>query len=153
MKLGTTGTRNIPQAWESEYVERLTAPDMLEWLSQFDGFVTGACIGWDDVFGTTMALTFPEKEHLVIVPADRSRVVEWWHAMPYNNISVMEMPEGTTYRDRNMQIIENCDHLFYCAEYSEDHPKSIRSGTWMTVRIARTVDMPVDGWIINEETE
>ena len=151
--LGTTGTRNIAQNDEPLYVERLTNPEMLFWLSNFDAFVSGACTGWDAVWGSTMRLTFPDKLHFVIVPANRSQIEPWWEAFDLGTVHLILMAKDTDYRARNEKIVEMSTHLYYCADYPEDHGKSRRSGTWMTVRIARKAGIPVHGFVINDVKE
>lgn len=149
--LGTTGTRHIAQNDEPKFVDYLLRPQTHLFLSSFDGFVSGACVGWDAVFGSTMALTYPDKEHVVVVPADQSRVETWWHAFDPGLVKVVYMDDDTSYRDRNTEIVRLSSQLFYCADYPEDHPKSQRSGTWMTVRIARKAGMTPSGIIIHNE--
>jgi hypothetical protein len=75
-----------------------------------------------------------------IVPADRSRVDPYWrdHCDTFE-----EMPSGTDYRARNERIVELSDRLVALPEYPEDDHWSRRSGTWMTVRIARRAGKPV----------
>ncbi len=149
MILGTTGTRSIAQNDEPRWVEYLQDP----WFGQFDGFVSGACVGWDAIFGSTMAVTYPEKKHVVIVPADTSRVERWWEAIDVDSVEVVYMDDGTSYRSRNEEIVRRSSHLFYCADYPESHSKSKRSGTWMTVRIAQRAGIEPTGIIINDGTD
>jgi hypothetical protein len=150
--LGTTGTRHIAESDAPKHVAYLKQPLMHLYLMQFDGFVSGGCIGWDAVFGKTMAQTYPDKQHVVIVPAKRDKVDYWWHKFDPGFVKVIEMPQGSDYRDRNEQIVKYSHHLFYCAQYPEQHGASKRSGTWMTVRIAKDAGRPVDGIVINPET-
>jgi len=123
------------------------------YLAQFDGFVSGACFGWDAIFGSTMTLTYPDKEHFVIVPADRSRVETWWYAFDFDKVHVIEMPDGTDYKQRNQKIVDMSSALFYCADYPEEHGKSKRSGTWQTVRLARKKGITPAGIIIHNEEQ
>jgi len=149
--IGTTGTRAIAQDYEPVLVDWLIKKDEL--FGQYSTFVSGACIGWDAVWGSTMALEYPERDHLVIVPADRSRVEEWWHAIIEvcgANIRFIYMPEGSSYKERNIEIVRHSNDLFYCADYPEAHGKSQRSGTWQTVRLARAVGIEPIGMVINE---
>src|SRR5262249_19060923 len=73
--------------------------------------------------------------HIVVVPADRSRVDPWWEGCP--EVTVIEMPEGTTYRDRNAALVARSAAVFGLPAYPEDDPRSRRSGTWQTIRMAR----------------
>jgi hypothetical protein len=106
------------------------------------GFVTGACIGIDHRVGFWLSQVFPHVPHLILVPADRSRVSRWWEGHdfqgdPDSKITVREMPPGATYADRNQEIVRWSNVLCAFPQYSEDHPKSVRSGTWQTIRMAR----------------
>lgn len=149
MILGFTGTRHIDQ----ETVERILSQhrDILE---GYTGYVTGACVGLDGFAGDWLFRAYPEKTHVVVVPANRSQVDYWWHHVPldhphYHNIRVIEMPEGTRFKDRNIYIVTSSDTLFYVADYPERHGRSTRSGTWQTVRLARAAELPNTGVIIN----
>ncbi|HMG62811.1 MAG TPA: hypothetical protein VK599_07675, partial [Streptosporangiaceae bacterium] len=66
-----------------------------------DRYVTGACTGGDAFIGRWLYARRPDAEHVVIVPADRSRVDEWWLEAKGPAVTVAEMPPGTTYADRN----------------------------------------------------
>jgi hypothetical protein len=146
--LGFTGTRDL-----GDNVNRLEdyfgGGRMHLFFEEFDGFVTGACMGFDAFIGRFLALKYPEKEHVCIVPADMSRVDPWWQEFDPGVITIIKMDDGTDYRDRNTEIVNRSTTLFYCAEYAEAHPKSRRSGTWMTVRIAQDADRPVHGIVLN----
>lgn len=152
--LGFTGTRNIGSPRE---VAEAILPWVLTDFRKFDRFVTGGCRGFDREIGYGLATMLPDKEHVVIVPANRSQVDEWWAdlftqkrvADAGGSISIIEMPEGTSYKDRNQLIVGLADELFYYAEYPEDDGHSRRSGTWQTVRLARKKEIPVEGVIIN----
>jgi hypothetical protein len=124
------------------------------------GFVTGACVGGDHRIAEWLLQVYPDVPHLVIVPADRSRVYDWWSERQDHltltdvreviqnqviltapasppRIVIRYMPPGTTYRDRNAAIIAASDCLVAFPEHREGHPRSARSGSWMTVRMAR----------------
>ena len=148
--LGFTGTRET-EKFHERLRDYLESADMQLFLREFDMFVTGGCRGWDAFVGRYLALTFPQKTHLVVVPANRSQVDPWWLEFDLGTILVKYMPEGTDYKDRNEEIVERSDHLFYCADYPEAHGKSKRSGTWQTVRIGHRARIHVNGIILNPE--
>lgn len=101
-----------------------------------DRYMTGACTGGDAFIGRWLRENRAFAEHVVVVPADRSRVEYWWDASdPF--VTVLDMPEGTTYADRNAELVSWADVVFGLPAYPEDDPRSLRSGTWQTIRMAR----------------
>jgi hypothetical protein len=100
-------------------------------------YVTGACAGGDAFIGRWMQESHPDAEHVVIVPADRSRVDEWWLQVDGTNVTVIPMPQGTTYAGRNAELVRRATAVYALPAYPEDDPRSRRSGTWQTARMAR----------------
>lgn len=105
-------------------------------------FTTGACIGGDFVIGVALTLLHPDAHHRVVVPANRKKVIEWWKAIE-TPVEVIEMPDGTTYRDRNKRLLDFGEQLIAFPQYDEEDGSSKRSGTWMTIRLARGRKIPV----------
>jgi hypothetical protein len=103
-----------------------------------DRYVTGGAIGGDAFTGRWLALNRPDAWHTVIVPADKSRVDPWWLTVPSSVLlEVVPMPPGSTYADRNAEIVKQGTMLFGFPAYPEDDPRSVRSGSWQTIRMAR----------------
>jgi hypothetical protein len=102
-----------------------------------DRYVTGACIGGDAFIGRWLHANRPDAVHMVIVPADRSRVDWWWADAGGPPVTVIEMPPGTTYADRNARLVSEADVVFGFPAYPEGDPRSARSGTWQTIRLSR----------------
>jgi hypothetical protein len=102
-----------------------------------DRYVTGACIGGDAFIGRWLHANRPDAEHMVIVPADRSRVDYWWDDAAGPDVTVIMMPPGTTYAYRNARLVAEGAAVFGFPAYLEDDPRSARSGTWQTIRLAR----------------
>lgn len=103
-----------------------------------DRYVTGGAIGGDAFIGKWLALNRPEAWNTVIVPADKSRVDPWWLTVPSSVLlDVIPMPAGTTYKDRNAEIVRHSVMMFGFPAYPEDDPRSLRSGSWQTIRMAR----------------
>jgi hypothetical protein len=107
-------------------------------VPQADRYVTGACQGGDAWIGAWLYVTRPAAEHVVVVPCNRSQVDPWWTrtgGLPL--VTVMEMPPGTSYADRNRVLVDVADQVFGFPAFSEEDPRSQRSGTWQTIRMAR----------------
>ena len=102
-----------------------------------DRYVTGACIGGDAFIGRWLYENRPDAEHVVIVPSDRSRIDTWWLEHLPGSVEVCCMPPGTTYADRNRTLVAEATCVFGFPAYPEDDPRSLRSGTWQTIRMAR----------------
>lgn len=57
--------------------------------------------------------------------------------------SLTECDAELPYGERNRVIVSWAHRLLACPLYPEHHPKSLRSGTWQTVRMARDLLVPV----------
>lgn len=121
--------------------ERVIACILARWIPPALRYVTGACEGGDAFTGRWLLDHRPAAGHVVIVPANRSRVDDWWAGDP--RVTVIEMPPGTAYRDRNAHIVAGTDVLVGFPAHPEDDPRSRRSGTWQTIRMARRAGIPV----------
>jgi predicted Rossmann-fold nucleotide-binding protein len=130
--VGFTGTRRLG-AEQRERVREIVCA-----LPANTRIVVGGCIGVDD-FVAWIARNDGQWVHGVI-PADRSRVAPGWEDVCD---TFEEMAPGTDYRARNQRIVELSDRIIAFPEAAEDDPRSRRSGTWMTVRIARRAGKPV----------
>jgi hypothetical protein len=133
MIVGFTGTQALLPS-EIPILERVIDEE----VTDEDTMVTGACIGVDE----RLAVLGMARGHTVytIVPANRSKVDPFWRM---HCVACEEMPMFTSYRDRNQRIVDMSDRLIAFPAYAENHPKSLRSGTWMTVRIAQRAGIPV----------
>lgn len=139
--LGGTGTRLVHSELRNETKGWIR--DRVEFIRP-TGIVTGGCVGFDHIMGEYCALRWPDLSHTVIVPADRSRVAAWWRQPNMTHVEVIEMPPGTTYRDRNVELVERSAVMLGQPDLPEDDPRSRRSGTWQTLRMARHVGVGVD---------
>jgi hypothetical protein len=123
-----TAARDLDDQGREVVLNVLTA------LPLADRYVTGACIGGDAFIGGWLFEHRPDAHHLVIVPADRSRVDPWWYEVsPSAVLSTYLMPPGTSYADRNAELVKQGTMLFGFPAYPEDDPRSVRSGTWQTI--------------------
>lgn len=142
MRWGFTGSRYFVPTQESLIRFAL-------WIDERDDtpseFVTGGAVGFDHHIGLYLTEMYPGARHTIIVPANRSKVKNWWKDLDYSEIpvEVIEMPHGTSYRERDQAIVNHSDALLSAAAFAEDDPRSIRSGTWMTVRLARAKGIPI----------
>jgi hypothetical protein len=107
--------------------------------------VNGGCVGADTLVAR---YAFLRSLHVhTIFPSDLSHV----DPDAYRWCTTSErMPEGSSYRDRDRRIVEESDVLIAFAWYPEHYPRSRRSGTWMTARIAKGRNVPVLIYILNE---
>lgn len=133
MRIAISGTRSITGA------DMKALETALHRLPQGAELITGACIGID-AMAAYYWRTWGNPVHTV-VPADRSRVTPMW---PKWCTSAEELPEGMDYRERNRRMVYLADCLIAFPAYAEHDERSQRSGTWMTVRLARTKGIPVD---------
>jgi hypothetical protein len=133
MNYGFTGPREHPQT----HAECLAIDDVLSMLRRLPDVkvITGGCVGIDEyvaVRATQFGLYV-----MTILPADRSAIQPDWH-------EYCQAYEDTyrTYGQRNQRIVDLSDKLvaFPC----DDEKSQPRSGTWMTVRMARRKGIPVE---------
>ena len=133
MIIAFTGEARIDER-EAHYVDAV-----LQTLTPaVDTLRTGACIGVD----TAVAEYGLQRGFLVhtVVPANRKAVDPLWRE---HCSTFFEMPPDTDYRDRNTRMVQPAQRLIAFPRWSENDNRSIRSGTWMTVRIARKLGIPV----------
>lgn len=128
-----TAARNMDQAAR----EGIVTSVLTVHVPHVERYVTGACVGGDTFIGRWLFWNRPDAEHVVVVPADRSRVDPWWLEAGDPAVTVIEMPVGTSYGRRNARLVIEADAVFAFPAYPEDAPRSLRSGTWQTVRQAR----------------
>lgn len=129
--IGWTGTRNTTVALQAE--SRIVSA--LENIPLDTIIVTGGCVGVD---ARVAKLAHSKGFHVhTILPANRSRVDPHWR----EHCTTFE--EASTYRDRNARIVKRSRRIIAVPEHDEHDPRSRRSGTWQTVRIARNAHKPV----------
>lgn len=97
-------------------------------------YITGGCVGGDAFIGRWLVRNRPEAEHIVVVPWDKGRVSPWYLTEPA--VQVIAMPAGTTYKDRNAELVRRGSAVCGFPAYEEEDPRSQRSGTWQTLRMA-----------------
>jgi len=110
-------------------------------------YITGGARGGDALIGHYLAVTRREAEHVIILPANLSQTDPWWEpflqvpplplAPRPENFIIIRMPAGTTYEDRNAELVARGNTVFGFPAYLEGDKRSARSGTWQTIRMAR----------------
>lgn len=132
--IGFTAARDMNEA-DRDVVTTI----LQDQIPEVSRYITGGARGGDACIGYFLYATRPHAEHVVIVPADRSQVDPWWEAVIASGgaVSVIEMPEGTSYADRNIEIVHQSDALVGFPAYPENDKRSQRSGTWQTIRLSQ----------------
>lgn len=114
------------------------------------GYASGGCTGIDFYVGRYCYERWPSRQHIVVLPANRSRIGVWWRHLP--DVVVIEMPPGSSYRDRNQYLVNISRRLSAYPFAAEANPSQQRSGTWQAYRMAqRSHRIPprhrlLDGW-------
>jgi len=130
LSVGFTASRDLDSKGEQVIL------DVLAGVPDADRYVTGGCIGGDAFIGRWLYRNRPDAEHVVVVPADRSRVDPWWAYEPPGSVTLILMPPGTTYEDRNERIVAESTYLYGFPSYVEGDRRSRRSGSWQTLRMS-----------------
>lgn len=132
MRIGFTGTRDLHTS-EQARIDAVVAK-----VSPGSCVVTGACLGVDAY--VARAAKNAGLTVWTIVPGDWKLVdPAWYHWCDFFE----EMPAKSTYKARNLRIVEMSDALVGFPRWRETDPKSRGSGTWQTVRMARKRGMQV----------
>lgn len=144
-KIGFTGGRHVNDVivYGNLYKIFKSMP-----LPMGSAFITGAALGADAMIGEWLAEVMPIGYfHRILVPANHDQIDKWWErnfrAIELRDLGwlqVVQMPEGTDYKDRNQAIVDQSDWVIGFPPIPEDHPNARRSGTWQTVRMARRAE-------------
>jgi hypothetical protein len=129
-------------------------------------YVSGACIGLDQAAASLVAEHWPNRAQRIIVPRNRTRVDEVWlstfRARHHTTVRVNSMPRGTTYRDRNLALLGSFfegvpalrpDLLIAFPLHAAHDSRSVRSGTWMTVRLARSLGIRTQVYLLGADPD
>ncbi len=142
--IGFSGARSIPAGVRRQIMHTLHSLDA-------DEYVTGAAVGIDAYVGSNLTRLYPTARHRVIIPANHSQIDPWWTTCTLPpGFEIEFMPERSSYRNRNQRIVERATELRAYPSHAERDPRSRRSGTWQTVRLARAAGLTVEVVILDQ---
>ena len=108
---------------------------------------TGAQYGVDTAAGEIGLSAFPKAKHVCIVPSagHNAGVVDAFEAAKaMRDVQIIRMPDepddAKAYRARNLAMTDGAEMVLAFPSTGEE---VTRSGTWMTVRMARSKDIPL----------
>lgn len=139
--VAVTGTRNAgadAEALKTHYVDYFFDNNVGVLFDRRALLVHGACEGTD--IRAAMAAKRHGMRVRAVVPTDRSHVDPRWSE--YADEAIIMGPE-TTYHDRDLMVVETANLLIAWPKWHENDPQSKRSGTWLTVRLADKMGIPV----------
>lgn len=107
----------------------------------FTRLANGGCKGIDDIAGQAghgLGLLV----HTILVPnwEKIEWTADWWE---YTDTTAT-MSHGTGFKERDQAVVDTSEALLAFPLYAERHSQSRRSGTWMTIRLAREKGIPVE---------
>lgn len=146
LRVGVSGSRTAPTRGQRRAIRH-----RLEQLPPGTVLVVGACLGLD-AYVARAALVYGSGLRVHAVVSADIRTVDWidpdWRTWCQ---TAEQMPEGTTNRDRNLRLLHSrISVLLAWPLYVEADPRSQRSGTWQTIRLARRYGIPVEVVILSE---
>lgn len=137
--IGFTGSRTV-RAQDVALIRKI-----IDILPLDATLITGGCLGVD---AEVAHYGFKRGNGVyVILPANRKLADPAWrqHATAFKI-----MPRGSTYADRNAAIVLMAQKLVGLPLYPEADPRSRRSGTWQTIRMAREQGITHTIFILDE---
>jgi len=136
MRIGITATRALTATGERMITDALT--NALH-AGGVEMVITGGAVG-GDAYAARVAHAMRLWVR-TLLPEDPKEVDPQWR-------DYCDEAEGAwPYRERNTRLVEQCSVLYAFPAFPEDDPRSKRSGTWMTVRIARKLGRPHEVWV------
>jgi hypothetical protein len=140
IRMGFTGSRFVLRTEDRHHQQkqRLIVDSRLDELVRSDvGMalaVTGACVGIDQYIAEYLLCEHPDVRQIIVVPWDKKLVSGLFldRMQQHSSIvTILYMPPGSSYRDRNKRIVFLSDMV----DAFWDGRK--RSGTTMTMHIAK----------------
>ena len=133
LDIGFTGTRKGMNNTQKFFIRRFLEeiedkrPHVELWAHH------GDCIGADDEFDT---LAIQAGFNIHLHPPTETK----WRAWRTGTADIVD--EELPYRKRNQAIVDAASLLIAAPHRAEDDSASTRSGTWMTIRMARKAGKP-----------
>lgn len=117
--------------------------------------VTGGARGGDEYIAKLSSVMYPEAQQWVLFPSQANVSVARSLQEFFESEKTVHRFESVpgTHRDRNVRIVEmaKAGHLVGFPKYRESHPKSERSGTWQTIRLAKVRGALVSYTVLRSE--
>lgn len=137
MEIGITGSRKINEQDAVLQIETVLNEIYLQHGKEAH-IITGGCIGCDAI--AARIATGLLLRHTVILPEKRGYVDKFWSVYSTDFIEF----KGS-YKERDAEIVKRSEMLFAfpSCEEKEENGEYTRSGTWMTIRLARAKGIPV----------
>jgi len=125
MKIGFTGTQGaLTEKQINNLVDFLAATEIKE-------VHHGDCKGADKLFHDAVFMVKGQTAKIIIHPPD----IDFMRAFCKGD----EIRNPLTYRERNAMIVEECEMLLV---FPKANKEELRSGTWMTARLAKKKNKP-----------
>lgn len=134
------------------------------YAGEIDEFDTGAAEGGDTVIAETLLPAWPEGRHRLLVPAaphNRDHVWRWEYNARHDHTGICLVehvppvpgPPAAQYKERDKWLVERAGAGggWLVAFALHEERRMPRSGTWLTVRLARTAGVRVDLHILEPE--
>ena len=136
INIGFSGSRKINEEDAVLHVQRILNEIYLQYAREAH-IITGGCIGVDAI--VARVATGLLLEHTVILPEKRGLVDKYWSVYCTQYVEHIG-----TYKERDAEIVKRSEILFAFPSCDEKDAEGnyTRSGTWMTVRLARQKGIP-----------
>lgn len=139
-----TGSRRLPPACEDQVWARLRRLADQANNGMISEFVSGAADGIDTFVAVNLSAWCPDTRHRLVVPAagHNRLLAQEWESSRNPNLKVERMlvqpgPAALQYRLRDQRMVDLAAGGWVEAFPLYEEQRQPRSGTWLTVRLAR----------------
>lgn len=139
MRIGITGSRNVPtdkQEFSLGIIMNTLARDQSGPVELHHGM----CVGTDECAHYIGAVI--PRMSIIGHPGYGKNKQSPYRMKAGHDFFSLVLP-ALPYAERNRAIVEVSGVILACPEYPEHDPRSLRSGTWQTIRIAKRAHIPV----------